>query len=113
MPLEIVGDNILVDKLDFLQGTHPAGYHWRSASLRSTQWHYDHSSGDLDEVGRVKNWFPAASKAGPVLDSKMGGWVSREREEQGPDISSLLGGRRVDEHDPGGISFIIWVQKAS
>ena len=109
MPLEIVCDNILVDKLDFLQGTHPAGYHWRSASLRSTQWHYDHSSGDLDEVGRVKNWFPAASKAGPVLDSKAG-WVSREREEQGPDISSLLGGRRVD--DPG-ISFIIWVQKAS
>ena len=108
MPLEIVGDNILVDKLDFLQGTHPAGYHWRSAWLRSTQWHYDHSSGDLDEVGRVKNWFPAASK---VLDSKVG-WVSREREEQGPDISSLLGGRRVDEHDPG-ISFIIWVQKAS
>ena len=110
MPLEIVCDNILVDKLDFLQGTHPAGYHWRSASLRSTQWHYDHSSGDLDEVGRVKNWFPAASKAGPMLESKMGGWVSREREEQGPDISSLLGGRRVDEP---GISFIIWVQKAS
>ena len=58
----------------------------------------------------MKNWFPAASKAGPMLESKMGGWVSREREEQGPDISSLLGGRRVDEP---GISFIIWVQKAS
>ena len=52
-----------------------------------------------------------ASKAGPMLDSKAG-WVSREREEQGPDISSLLGSRRVDEHEPG-ISFNIWVQKTS
>ena len=87
MPLKIVGDNILVDKLDFLQGTHPAGYHWRSASLRSTQWHYDHSSGDLDEVGRVKNWFPAGSKVESMVESIVG-WVSWDKEEQGPDISS-------------------------
>ena len=49
----------------------------------------------------MKNWFPDESKVEPMVES-MVGWASWEREEQGPDISSVpCISRRVDEQDPG------------